>query len=53
MIKDDELRSEEEKELRAQYRAFLFEQNRIKDPREEYKGEKTDWKNLEKKDATL
>ena len=53
MIPDDQLRSEEEKELRAQYRAFLFQQNRISDPREEYKGDKTDWQNLEKKDDSL
>ena len=53
MIPDEQLGTEKEKELRAQYRAFLFQQNRIEDPRKEYKGGKTDWKNLEKKDDTL
>ena len=53
MIPDEQLGTDKEKELRAQYRAFLFQQNRIEDPRKEYKGDKTDWKNLEKKDDTL
>ena len=53
MIKDEQLGSDKEKELRAQYRAFLFQQNRIEDPRKEYKGDKTDWQNLEKQDNTL
>ena len=53
MIPDEQLGTDKEKELRAQYRAFLFQQNRIEDPRKEYKGGKTDWKNLEKKDDTL
>ena len=53
MVKDEQLQTEREKELRKQLRQFLFQKNRVKDPREGYKGDKTNWQNMDKPDAML
>ena len=53
LVPDDQLQTDREKELRKQLRQFLFQKNRIKDPRVDYKGDKINWQNLDKPDATL